>query len=729
MQTWKTTTYPTCIATGIKEGTCTECKTPVTETIPISSQRHNVSKWETVRAGCYSEGGIDQGYCNDCHQVITVRNEAIPHTVERWTDTITATCTVPGERTGVCTACGETVKGSTPLHNVSEWKTVRPGCHPEGGMDQGYCNDCHQVITIRNEKKEHDFTRLILSVSSTEIMNGYEVYGCTNEGCEETKRITLPKLQGQAKEALLAHLTGMCGFGEENANSITEAVIEYLNTGDISELMSELQEIRPDLLNPDFTALSFIKVYRDALPYECAKHEWGELLYVSHGVYVAKCQYCPAEKTASTHDHKWMLQFDDSINWHYVCVKGNCKEELYGAMKSESEVDQINNLDEYDRNFIKSAPSILSDYKLTGEQLLNLTKHLHDNPELYRNNVGGFKACNTQTFIDLFREMTGIEITSLEVYSVLGTYYADAASRRLDKDIEELQELLEINKEYAIALFQAAYEMAEQTYDMLSENSMQMINDPSFANIVKWITVGKIDLKKNYENGMAALQDPTNFSKMLKWLSSEHYDVEKLTYIAKKAFDPSDKKEQWKAAYYLVSMIMSDGQDIYDCLDAYGIVGGQDFIIPDIYTVGGGGLVSYTTGRGTMEVLDYGSVKRICIDHFYEEYIPDLKSTCISFWLDNGYDPDPTANNGQGSSAPCQLVALDDSEEQLDPNEKAETMKSMLDKAINAGIDITISYNPETCIDQSGNPTVEVQYLRSLGYHFVQKDGIWQAVK
>ncbi len=79
--------------------------------------------------------------------------------IAEWENTVPSTCTVAGNRTGVCTVCGKEVSEELPLaaHTPEgETVTVAPTCTTTG-TESGYCAVCEEEYTVVLPKSAHTY--------------------------------------------------------------------------------------------------------------------------------------------------------------------------------------------------------------------------------------------------------------------------------------------------------------------------------------------------------------------------------------------------------------------------------------------------------------------------------------------------------------------------------------------------------------------------------------------
>ena len=105
--TWKTVKAATCVATGLRSHTCTNCGIEETEVIPVTG-KHTMSNWKTVKAATCVATGLRSHTCTNCGIEET---EVLPatgkHTMGSWKNTSEATAVKEGKRERTCKVCGK----------------------------------------------------------------------------------------------------------------------------------------------------------------------------------------------------------------------------------------------------------------------------------------------------------------------------------------------------------------------------------------------------------------------------------------------------------------------------------------------------------------------------------------------------------------------------------------------------------------------------------------------
>lgn len=178
-RTWQTTKEASYTETGLKEAICDDCHVVVnTEVIPIVAHECQYEKVDEKQATC-TESGYQTVSCSFCGASKTVTSNPIGHKEGSMSVTKQATCLESGEQTASCINCGILLKTETiPItgHSASSWITdSEAGCETNGSMHVE-CTVCHAEL----EKS---------TISATgHNMGGWKVEssaGCETDGTEK----------------------------------------------------------------------------------------------------------------------------------------------------------------------------------------------------------------------------------------------------------------------------------------------------------------------------------------------------------------------------------------------------------------------------------------------------------------------------------------------------------------------------------------------------------------
>lgn len=158
---WETVLEPTCAQKGSKAVKCTVCsKTLKTEEIPATN-KHTAGDWETVTPATCTANGTKARFCTVCRKEMETGTIEAGHTPGDWKTTEEPTCTEDGLRTKSCTACGEQLESeSIPAsgHTPGDWVETPPTCTQSGSKTQS-CTKCGTVLeSVTLDPKGHSFS-------------------------------------------------------------------------------------------------------------------------------------------------------------------------------------------------------------------------------------------------------------------------------------------------------------------------------------------------------------------------------------------------------------------------------------------------------------------------------------------------------------------------------------------------------------------------------------------
>ena len=159
----ETTNPATCTTSGTKVVTCGVCGTEISRT-EIPPLGHDEGTWVvTKEATCGAEGSKELR-CTRCQTVLDTQKISATgkHTVEKWTENKPADCKNDGEKSGVCTVCGQTVTEKIPAlgHTwIVNDTTDKDGCKvvteataEKEGSKERVCSVCGDKETAVIEK-------------------------------------------------------------------------------------------------------------------------------------------------------------------------------------------------------------------------------------------------------------------------------------------------------------------------------------------------------------------------------------------------------------------------------------------------------------------------------------------------------------------------------------------------------------------------------------------------
>lgn len=159
----ETTNPATCTTSGTKVVTCGVCGTEISRT-EIPPLGHDEGTWVvTKEATCGAEGSKELR-CTRCQTVLDTQKISATgkHTVEKWTENKPADCKNDGEKSGVCTVCGQTVTEKIPalghtwiVNDTTDkdgWKVVTEATAEKEGSKERVCSVCGDKETAVIEK-------------------------------------------------------------------------------------------------------------------------------------------------------------------------------------------------------------------------------------------------------------------------------------------------------------------------------------------------------------------------------------------------------------------------------------------------------------------------------------------------------------------------------------------------------------------------------------------------
>ena len=199
--TWdsgKITKVATCIESGTKTYTCTNCNTIKTEEIPATGNHQNTELRNVSEATCAQEGYTGDTYCKDCGTKLS-SGTTIAKTDHTWDSgkiTKTATCKESGTKTYTCTSCNTTKTEEIPAtgnHQNTELRNVKEAtCAQEGYTGDIYCKDCGTKLSSGKTiaKTDHIWDSGKITKTATCKESGTKTYTCTS--CNTTKTEEIP---------------------------------------------------------------------------------------------------------------------------------------------------------------------------------------------------------------------------------------------------------------------------------------------------------------------------------------------------------------------------------------------------------------------------------------------------------------------------------------------------------------------------------------------------------
>ena len=166
---------PTCIETGLTEGShCSVCGTviiaqdivPVIEhsyTGEVQVCENDTHKLKCVN-GCEEFGEAAACVDEDSNCICDICEDAIAHNYDEngWETVTPATCTSIGQKSNVCTVCGETAYADIEMlpHNAVIDERVEPSCIAYGYEEGSHCGDCGETLVaqVQIPMLDHSYT-------------------------------------------------------------------------------------------------------------------------------------------------------------------------------------------------------------------------------------------------------------------------------------------------------------------------------------------------------------------------------------------------------------------------------------------------------------------------------------------------------------------------------------------------------------------------------------------
>lgn len=192
-KTWKTTKEASYTETGLKEEICDDCHTVVnTEVIPVVAHECQYEKVDEKLATC-TESGYQTVSCSFCGASKTVTSNPLGHKEGSMSVTKQATCLEGGEQTANCINCGILLKTETiPAtgHSASGWITdSEAGCETNGSMHVE-CTVCHAELEKSTiSATGHHMGGWKVELSASCETDGTEKNSCSSCNNTETRNI------------------------------------------------------------------------------------------------------------------------------------------------------------------------------------------------------------------------------------------------------------------------------------------------------------------------------------------------------------------------------------------------------------------------------------------------------------------------------------------------------------------------------------------------------------
>ena len=127
-------------------------------------------QWNSISIGSYNDNLKNAHFHIWC--------EKYGHIFDEITETVPATCTEEGYKTGICSVCGETVTEVLPLHSATINRMEIPATCTRDGMFTEVCTECGTTVSAGTiPAKGH--TSATETVDSTCTVDGYSKVYCS----------------------------------------------------------------------------------------------------------------------------------------------------------------------------------------------------------------------------------------------------------------------------------------------------------------------------------------------------------------------------------------------------------------------------------------------------------------------------------------------------------------------------------------------------------------------
>ncbi len=163
------------------DSTCTEPDTcSICGATRGSANGHTVEEWTTVVEATCTSKGEKTGVCTVCGETVTQETSRLNHEYE-WEITEDATCTSNGTNTGTCTYCGYTVEKSIQAtgHKYGEWETIREPTCSVAGEESKTCTVCGYTYTASISKQKHTEGEWVITKAATSDSEGERTLYCS----------------------------------------------------------------------------------------------------------------------------------------------------------------------------------------------------------------------------------------------------------------------------------------------------------------------------------------------------------------------------------------------------------------------------------------------------------------------------------------------------------------------------------------------------------------------
>ena len=181
------------------------CSETQVQKLPVNPNAHNMvedpdnSKEATCTKAGYKAYKCANRGCD--HKYMMQVENPVPHNAkDTWTVAKAATCSSDGYEVLECKDCGAIMDTrAIPATGNHTWETVtsdnaEPTC-TEGSYSYNKCSDCGKLKEnsfVSKDALGHKFSEFVKKKDATAKENGYVIYKCSNNGCEETIELVIP---------------------------------------------------------------------------------------------------------------------------------------------------------------------------------------------------------------------------------------------------------------------------------------------------------------------------------------------------------------------------------------------------------------------------------------------------------------------------------------------------------------------------------------------------------
>ena len=174
---------PTCTVAGYTTYTCSACGDSYVAD-EVAALGHTAVVDTAVAPTCIATGLSEGSHCSVCNEVLVAQEivDALGHT-EETISAVAPTCTATGLTAGVkCSVCGEIIEAQEEVaalgHTWGNWIIDKAATEEEDGLQHKVCEACGDIVEeiIPALSHEHSYTTVV--TAPTCIAGGYTTYTC-----------------------------------------------------------------------------------------------------------------------------------------------------------------------------------------------------------------------------------------------------------------------------------------------------------------------------------------------------------------------------------------------------------------------------------------------------------------------------------------------------------------------------------------------------------------------